>query len=388
MYRNYYIIMITQALSTKQLYPALSYTKDVFDHNNYGNENANYINSLFVANSKPFAISKKVPETKILKEMSVDPKPEQIAKPVVIKEQNFKVEKVEPIKVQNPFLFVTNGEDIQPQIHRNPDYYKYKINKYNLSDYAMMHQDHENGEDTALGKVIGSNAEEFMKLYEEDVKRRLDEVSLNNNTVKVGNKTFPALTEDELNKEMEEIKKESRVSTHDNRDTKVVINKSTIDEGIQDLNHLMHDMQNRKTPNEVVDPKDLYLYNLFLEKFDIKKMSKGVKYETAYKKLESALHQAHEDKLALNTKYKKGFKKPKVINNNKKKKLATAVPENSTINSGVSSQKSKSLLSQLDKFEKDELQKKQEEKEKEQKDKDEIRSMLSSMTHQIEMEDS
>ena len=72
--------MITQALSTKQLYPALSFTKDVFDHNNYGNENAKYINSFFIANSKPFQISKKVPETKLLKEMSVNPSPKQILK--------------------------------------------------------------------------------------------------------------------------------------------------------------------------------------------------------------------------------------------------------------------------------------------------------------------
>ena len=193
--------MITQALSTKQLYPALSFTKDIFDHNNYGNENAKYINSFFIANSKPFAISKKVPETKLLKEMSVNPSPKQIAKPVVIKEQNFKVEKVQPITVENPFKNVlTNGSDIQPLQHRNPDYYKYKINKYNLSDYAQMHEDHElRGEDTPLGKVIGSNADEFMKLYEEDVKRRLDEISLNKPT-KVGNKTFQ-LSPEELNQE-------------------------------------------------------------------------------------------------------------------------------------------------------------------------------------------
>ena len=103
-----------------------------------------------------------------------------------------------------------------------------------------------------------------MKLYEEDVKRRLDEISLNKPT-KVGNKTFQ-LSQDQLDQEIEDKKKEFNVSTYNNKDTKEVINNSTVNQNISDMNNILS-MMMTNGQYDIIPEKDLYVYNLFLEKF-------------------------------------------------------------------------------------------------------------------------
>jgi len=198
-----------------------------------------------------------------------------------------------------------------------------------------------------------------MKLYEEDVKRRLDEISLNKPT-KVGNKTFQ-LSPEELNQEIEDTKKQFNVSTYNNLDTKEAINKLTVNEGISDINHILSMMMNNGQ-YDIIPEKDLYLYNLFLEKFDVKKLSKGANYDAAYKRMEKALLEAQHQKKLLNSKYNKDMKgfKPKKL----KKKYVDFGDDLSS----VSSYSTKKQAPKID-------------------DKDEIKNILSEMTHHIENED-
>ena len=49
---------------------------------------------------------------------------------------------------------------------------------------------------------------------------------------------------------------------------------------------------------DIIPEKDLHLYNLVLDKFDVKKLPKGVNYDAAYKRMEKALLEAqHQKKL-------------------------------------------------------------------------------------------
>jgi hypothetical protein len=111
-----------------------------------------------------FKQNKSVVVDPFIKKNVIEPKQAPIQKATRVPFQNFKVDNMKPIPIENPFKMITNGKDIQPLQHVNPQYYQYKLYKKSLADIAFDHMDAEQGEETELSKARG----EFMNAYEKE----------------------------------------------------------------------------------------------------------------------------------------------------------------------------------------------------------------------------
>jgi hypothetical protein len=129
--------MFGDIYSSKQFYPGIDVTNEFELKKHYNKDGSDYVNSFFVANSKPFPIAKEVPKNPLLKEMYKDPSPQPLAKAQPIIQQNFKVGSMNPIKVENPFIDITNGKNIETLHNKNPDIDRYKLNRTILRDFSM-----------------------------------------------------------------------------------------------------------------------------------------------------------------------------------------------------------------------------------------------------------
>jgi hypothetical protein len=127
------------------------------------NKNVNLSHPYFNFDTPAFKQSKNV-EIPFIKQNIKESKPIPLKKVGPIPLQNPKVENMKPIPIENPFKIITNGKDIEPLKHDNPQYYQYKLYKNSLADIALAHMDEEAGEETEFTKARG----EFMNQYERE----------------------------------------------------------------------------------------------------------------------------------------------------------------------------------------------------------------------------
>ena len=117
----------------------------------------------FNFDTTPFTKSKEV-EVPFIKQNIKDPRTESMKKVAPIPLQNYKVDTMKAIAIENPFKMMTNNKEIEPLKHVNPQYYQYKLYKNSLQDIALAHMDAEAGEETEYTKAFG----EFMNAYEKE----------------------------------------------------------------------------------------------------------------------------------------------------------------------------------------------------------------------------
>jgi hypothetical protein len=116
----------------------------------------------FKINSSPF-------NDNIIKETSVNPQPiQKVEKVKPIPLQNYKVDTMTPIKVENAFKDIVVKNDVKPIVHNNPQKYEYHLDKYDVKDIAMKRLDIEYGYENEFSKIFEDFYEnEYLKSFEE-----------------------------------------------------------------------------------------------------------------------------------------------------------------------------------------------------------------------------
>jgi hypothetical protein len=122
---------------------------------------------MFNFNTQPFGIANgNLPEFNALMK---NPTAEAIPQSKPIEMQNYKVKTMEPIKIEKAFGDIVTSKEVEPVSHKNPDYYQYKLNKYDLTDLAMKTLDTEQGELNDINSIFAVSKSQF-----EEMKAKID----------------------------------------------------------------------------------------------------------------------------------------------------------------------------------------------------------------------
>jgi hypothetical protein len=77
--------------------------------------------------------------------------------------QNYKVDTMKPIKIENAFSNMIVKSDVQPFNHKNPQIYEYKLDKYDVKDLAIKQWEISEGQTNDLSRLRANR--EFMRQY-------------------------------------------------------------------------------------------------------------------------------------------------------------------------------------------------------------------------------
>jgi len=165
---------ISNVLNEQRRLESYNYLDNLVSNFKLGTGRVNDLNiEMFKLDVPAFKPSVSSFNDKIFNQVTVNPIPIKKAEAKPIPLQNYKVDNMKPIKIENAFGTTIVKSDVQPLVHKNPQKYQYLLNKYDVKDIAMKRLDIEHGYENEFSKI-------FEDFYVNDYLKSLESIDVEN----------------------------------------------------------------------------------------------------------------------------------------------------------------------------------------------------------------
>jgi hypothetical protein len=235
---------------------------------------------------KAFPQNKKV-EIPFIKKNMKEPNKEPIKKAAPIALQNFKVDKMKSIPIENPFQEVT--KNIEPLQHKNPQYYQFKLYKNSLQDIAFKHMDEEiSGEPSDITRALQDFWEFYDKKLHDEYDKDVDDIE-----------NIETITHSEREDLLNELESNLIIT----KGTQEFLKSQKKQGNIDDVAYFKHEIE-KLDPNRTLNTQDFYKANKILEHYNLAKFGKSTKI----KDIKPIFQKLHQKLILQNANFKNKIK--------------------------------------------------------------------------------